>query len=118
MAFESQVNHLRKLLTDSRNHRIIEVGSDLWRSLGPTPLLKKGYLKLVAQDHVQMSFEYLQGWRLRNLSGQAVQVLSHPHSEKMFPDIQGEPPVFQFVPLPLVLSLGTTKKSLASPSMG
>ena len=36
-------------------------GRDLWRSPCPTPLLKQGHLDLVAQDHVQMVSEYLQG---------------------------------------------------------
>jgi len=43
-----------------------------------------------------MAFEYLQGWR--HLSGQLVPGLSHPHSEKAFPDVQTEPPVFRIVP--------------------
>ena len=63
-------------------HRMVEVGRDLWRSSGPTSLLKQGHLKLVAQDHVQMDFEDLQGWRLHNLSGQPVLMLSHSHSKK------------------------------------
>ena len=61
--------------------------------------------------------------------------LCHPQSKKMFPDVQKEPPVFQVVPTapgpgtehhwkepgsilfaPLVLSLGTTEKSLAPSS--
>lgn len=42
---------------------------------------------------VKYSLEYFQGWRLHNLSGPPVPLLSHPHSEK----------VFQF--LPLVLSV-------------
>ena len=46
------------------NHRMVEVGRDLWRSSGPNPLLKQGHLEPVAQDHVQMAFEYLQGWIL------------------------------------------------------
>lgn len=33
---------------------VIKTGMDLWRSSGPTPLLRQ-----VAQDHVQMAFEYL-----------------------------------------------------------
>ena len=72
-----------------------EVGRDLWRSSAPTTLLKQGHLQLVAQDHVQTAFEYLQGWRIHNLSGQPVPVLSHPHGAKVFPDVQVEPPVFQ-----------------------
>ena len=33
------------------------------------------------------------------ISGQPVPVLGHPHSEKVFPDVQREPPVFQSVPI-------------------
>ena len=35
---------------DSQNHRMVEVGRDLWRSSSTTPLLKQGPLKQVAQD--------------------------------------------------------------------
>lgn len=42
-----------------------------------------------------------------------VPVLGHSHSEKkLFPHVQEQLPMFQFVPLPLALSLGTTKKSV------
>lgn len=41
------------------NHRIIEVGRDLWRSSGPNPLLKQGHAEPIAQDYVQIPFEYL-----------------------------------------------------------
>jgi len=67
--------------------------------LGQRPLLKQGHLDPVAQVCVQMAFEHLQGWRLHNLSGRPVPVLGHPHSEKVFPDVQREPPVFQCVPV-------------------
>ena len=33
---------------------MVEVGRDLWRSSGPTSLLKQGHLELVVQDQVQM----------------------------------------------------------------
>ena len=46
-----------------------------------------------------MAFEYLQGWRLHNLPGQAVAVLGHPHRRTVFSDVHREPPVFQFVPI-------------------
>jgi len=49
-------------------HRIVEVGRDLWRSPIPTPLLKQSHLEQAAHDHVQMAFEYLQGWRLHSFS--------------------------------------------------
>jgi len=59
----------------AQNHRLTEVGRDLWRSSGPTPLIKQGHLEPVVQDHVQTGFEYLQGWRLHSLSGKPVLVL-------------------------------------------
>jgi len=45
-----------------------------------------------------MDSAYLQGWRVHSLSGQALPVLSHPHSKKVFPDVQLEVLVLQFVP--------------------
>jgi len=59
-------------------HRMAEVGRDLWRSSGPSPLLKQDHLEQVAQDHVQMASEYLQGWRLHSLFGQPLPVHTHP----------------------------------------
>lgn len=44
-----------------------DVGRELWKSSGPISLLDQGLLKPVAQDHIQMAFEYLQAWRLCNL---------------------------------------------------
>ena len=86
----------------SRHHRLVEVGRDLWRSLCPTPLLKQGHLDTVAQDHVQMGSEYLQGWRLHNISGQPIPVLCHLHSKKVF---RRHLLCFSVCPSPLVLSL-------------
>lgn len=62
------------------------------------PLLKQGH-------HVQAAFEDLQGGRLHSFSRQPVSVLGHPHSE-MFPDVQGEPPVFHFVSTASCLVIG------------
>lgn len=45
----------------------------------------------LAQDCVQMTLEYPQGWRLCNLSGQPMSVLSHPRNQKEFPGVWGEP---------------------------
>jgi len=86
-------------MMSSQNHRIVVFGRDLWTSSGPIPLLKQGHLEPVARDHVQVAFEYLQGWRLHSLSLQPVPVLGHPHMDKVFPDVQREPPVFQFLPM-------------------
>ena len=63
------------------------------------PLLKQRHLESHAWDHVQRGFECLQGGRFLNLSGQPVPVITHPHNKKVLPDIQTEPPVFQFVPI-------------------
>ena len=106
-----------KYVLSSQNHRAAGVGGDLWRSSGPTTLLNQGHLGPVAQDHIQMASEYLQGWRLHNLHGEPVPVLHHPHSQKVFAGVQRDPPVFQFCPLSLVRSRGTTEKSLAPSSL-
>ena len=81
------------------SHRMVEVERDLLKSPAPTHLLKQGHLELVAQDHVQMAFKYLQVWRLDSLPGQPVPVLTHLHSERGLPDVERESPVFQFVPV-------------------
>lgn len=39
-----------------------EIGKDLWRSSTSTPCSKQGQLQQLAQDCVQVGFEYLQGW--------------------------------------------------------
>ena len=54
----------------SQNLRLLEVRTGLWRSSGPTPLLKQDHLEPVAQDHIQVAFEYLQGRRVHNVPGQ------------------------------------------------
>jgi len=46
-----------------------------------------------------MALEYLQGWRFHNLSGKPKPVLGHPQNEKVFLDVQREPPVLQFMPI-------------------
>lgn len=56
-----------------------EIGRDLWRSSGPTPLLKQGHIQLVAQDHTQTGFEYTQEeytQRLHNLPRKAASAQS------------------------------------------
>jgi len=96
----------------SQNHRMVGVGRDLCGSSSPTSLLKQGHLQQAAQDVVQAGLEYLQRRRLHYLPGQPVSVLRHPQSEEALPHVQTELPMLQFVPITLVLSLGTTEKSL------
>jgi len=94
---------------------MVEVGSNLWGSSHPTPLLKQGDLEQVVQDCGQVAFEYLQGY-LHNLTGLPLSVLSHPHSEIVFPDIQREPPVLQSVPVASDLVTGCLAPSSLHPS--
>lgn len=42
---------------------------------------KQSQLEQAAQDHVQLDFEYGQGWRLHHFSGQPVVVFSHSCSK-------------------------------------
>lgn len=66
-------------------HRIpetAEVDTVLWRSSCPNPQLKQGHLQPVAQDCVQISFEYLWGRRLHSLPGWAVAMLGQSQSRK------------------------------------
>jgi len=65
----------------SQNHKIVEVGRDLWRSPGPNPLLKQGHLELVAQDHIHTASEHLQAERLHNPPEQSVLAGSPSHRQ-------------------------------------
>lgn len=90
--------------------KMVEVDRDLWRSLVSTPLLRQGHLVQVAQN-VQMAFEYLQWWRLHNLIAEGCAlVLRMIKSSSKF---RGSLLCFSLFLLPLVMSLSTTKKSLA-----
>jgi len=84
---------------ESQNHRMVGVGRDLWGSPSPTLLPKQGLLEQVAQELVQVGFEYLQRRRIHNLSGQPAPVLCYPQSEEVLPHVQLELPMLQFVPI-------------------
>lgn len=47
----------KKNCTEPHNHKMVEVGRDLWRLSGPSTLLKQSHLQLIVQDHVQTAFE-------------------------------------------------------------
>lgn len=55
---------------DLQNHRRVEVGVHLWRSLSASPLLKQGQLQQVAQDCFQMGFVLSSRLIFLNFSGQ------------------------------------------------
>lgn len=57
-------------------------------SFGLNPLLKQDHPEQAVQNHIQLSFEELQGRILHNLCEESVSVLSHLHIKEIFPDIQ------------------------------
>lgn len=63
----------------SQNHRSVALEI---KSNPPQPRSRQGQLEQVAQDHAQLGYQYLQGWRLHILSEQSVPVFEHPHSKK------------------------------------
>jgi len=90
------------------------IGRDFCGSSSPTPGSKQGYLEQAAQDHVHAGFEYLQRRRIHNLPGQPGPGV---WKVKMFLlTFRWNFLCFSLCPLPLVLSLGTTEKSLAPSS--
>ncbi|KAK4811465.1 hypothetical protein QYF61_010344 [Mycteria americana] len=84
-------------IIESQNHRIVEVGKDLLRSLSPTVNLPlpSPPLHHVPEHLIQTSFKYLQGWRLNHFTRQPVPMLDNPFSEEIFPNIQSKPPLAQ-----------------------
>jgi len=95
---------------------MVGVGRDLCESSSPTSLPKQGHPEQAAQDLVQVGLEYLQRRRLHHLPGQPGPVLRHPQREEVLPHVQLNFLCLSLCPLPLVLSLGTTEKSLAPSS--
>lgn len=73
-----------------------DVGRELWKSSGAISLLNQDLLEPVAQDHIEIAFEYLQAWRLQLLN--ILQFSGTFMVKKKFPDVQMESPGFQFVP--------------------
>ena len=78
---------------------MVGLGRDLCGSSNPVPLPKHGHLEQVAQNLVQVGFEYLQRRRIHSLPGQPVPVLRHPQREDVLPHVQTELPLLQFVPI-------------------
>lgn len=53
-------DHCFGVLLILQGHRTVEAGRDLWRSSTPMSLLQRDQTEPVAQDHVQLNFDYLQ----------------------------------------------------------
>lgn len=104
---------------DSTCHRIrewlsLEGASEGQLSMPPT---QAGTSQTGCTEPSPDGFPYLQEKRFHYLIGQPVLVVSHTHSENVSPDVWRKPPVFEFVPLPLVLSLAASERSLVLSSL-
>lgn len=98
------------------DHKVVGVARNLQRLSVWIPLLRQGQLELVAQDHVQLSYKCLQGWRLHNPSGQSISMFEHLHNRHFFSHS------FLFIwnsglCLLALLFLGTNEKSLTRSSL-
>lgn len=58
---------------------MVEVVRGILKSSSHTLLLKQGQPEQIAQDHVQLGFQYLQGRRLHSFSGKPVPALDYHH---------------------------------------
>lgn len=93
-----------------------------WYYKGPLEVIWSHFLfknlKPTTQESAQMVFEYLQKWRLHNLSGLSVPGLRYYHSRKKSLQIFLRKRVcFPLYPSPSVLLLGTTQKVLTLSSL-
>ena len=76
------------------------------------PLLRQGWVEQVAQDHYQLRSAYLQGCRRHRLWGNCSSVWPPLTAKKCFLVFRWNSLCFHLCPLPLVLSLGTTEKTV------
>lgn len=62
-------------------------------------------------------FWYLHGWGIHNFSGNPYRCSGMLSVEKVFPDVRGDLLSYSLCPLPFVLALGSTEKSLFPSSL-
>jgi len=104
------------IFTESQNHRMVEVGRDLCGSSSPTPLPKQGHLQQAAQDRIQVVVNISREGDSTTSLGSLFQSSVTLRVKKFFLMFRWNFLCFSLCPLPLVLSLGTTEKSLATSS--
>lgn len=83
-----------------------------WETISSNPT----FSEQVVQGSIQSGFEYLHWWWLHRLTEQCAPMFHHPHLTKQTNMFRWNSMSFNSHPLPLVLSLGTTEKNLASSS--
>lgn len=76
--------HTFGIILKLQNHRIFKIGRDASRSSSPALMLKAGSVTGGWAEPCPVTFLYLQGWRLRNLSRNPVLVFDHLHSKSVF----------------------------------
>ena len=108
---DSCTQHHTVLLLSPQNHRITGAGTDIKRSLSPTPC-KSRFPAVGAHVDTQMSLEYLHRRRLQNSLDNLSQC-SITLTVKKFCMLVQNFLCSSFRPLLLVLSLHTNEKSLA-----
>lgn len=107
MISQSESYHLRKEVRVTESQK----GWD-WKSSCPT-LLKHGHLETPAQDHIQIALNRGSTTSLDNLCHSSVTLTV----KNVFPGVEKEPPIFPFLIINLLSSLGSTEKSLALSSL-
>lgn len=83
---------VRRFLALLQNHRMVNVGMNLWRSSCPALVLKQRYSE-------PAGFWRSPRRRLHNYSRQDIPVLHYLHITEVLPDVQRELLVFQFMPI-------------------
>ena len=95
------------------NHRMVEVGGDLGGHLVGAPCSARATLSLLSRTVSRQLLNISEGGDSTTALGKLCQCLVTPAVKKWFLMFRGNLPCFSWCPLPLVLALGTTKRSLA-----
>lgn len=97
---------------DRWNHKMVKIGRGRWKSSDIVSLLKKVHLKQVAQEDAQVSFENLPGGDSIVSSNNLFQRKLLYYVKKCFLVFRWNCLGSSICPLPLLLSLVSTQKSL------
>ena len=95
-----------------RYHRMAELGRDLWRSSGPTPLLTHSQLPRTMSRQL---FNISEDGGSTSSVGNLCRCSVTPAVKECFPIFRWNLLCFTLCPLPLVLSLGTTERAWLHP---
>ena len=104
---------------NSQNHRTVEVGRDLWRKSYPKPWATQSlFPRTMSRWFLNISKDWGSTASLGNLCGYLVPFMWVCGTvKKCFLMFRGNLLCFSLCPLPLILPLDTTGKSLALPTL-